>query len=82
MHMVSKATCESLLKQKKVQVLRSDSTLQAKYQVVELAKNTAEYDSCPEGKPLQITVPLEGHLFVMKVDTSVSVSLINKNKYE
>ena len=53
--------------------------------MVELSSNTTEYNllpiSCQEGWPLQTTIKLKGHPFVMEVDTVAAVSLINENVY-
>ena len=71
---------------KKLQSPRNDSTFQTTHQVVELSKSTSEYNllpiGCREGKPLQTTVQLEGHSFVMEVDTGAAVSLINEITYQ
>ena len=54
--------------------------------VIELSSNTTEYNllpiGCQEGRPLQTMVKLEGHPFVMEVDTRAAVSLINENVYK
>ena len=75
--------CQS---RKKLQSPRNDSTFRATHQVVEHSKNTSEYNllpiGCQDGKPLQTTVQLEGHSFVMEVDTGAVVSLINKTTYQ
>ena len=74
--------CQS---RKKLQSPRNDSTSRATHQVVELSKNTSDYNllpiGCRDGKPLQTTVQLEGHSFVMEVDTGAAVSLINETTY-
>ena len=70
---------------RRAQTSKSDSPSQATHQVVELSSNINEYNllpvGCQEGKPLQTTVQLEGHPFVMEVDTGAAVSLINENTY-
>ena len=71
---------------KKLQSPRNDSTFQATHQVVEFSKSTSEYNllpiGCRDGKPLQTTVQLEGHFFVMEVDMGAAVSLINETAYQ
>ena len=71
---------------KKFQNSDSDGTSKSTHQVVELSSNTTEYNllpiGCQEGRPLQTTVKLEGHPFVMEVDTGAAVSLINENVYK
>ena len=64
----------------------SESSTQATNQVIELRRSTTDYTlfavSCQEGKPLQTTVYLEDHPFVMEVDTGAAVSLINEVTYK
>ena len=71
---------------KKFQSSDGDGTSKPTHQVVELSSNTTEYNllpiGCQEGRPLQTTVKLEGHPFVMEIDTSAAVSLINENVYQ
>ena len=71
---------------KKIQNSDSNGTSKSTHQVVELSSNTTEYNllpiGCQEGRPLQTTVKLEGHPFVMEVDTGAAVSLINENVYK
>ena len=71
---------------KKFQTPDSDSTPKPTHQVVEFSSNTTEYNllpiGCQEGRPLQTTIKLEGHPFVMEVDTGAAVSLINENVYK
>ena len=70
---------------KKTQTLKSESSTQATNQVIEL-RSTTDYTlfpvTCQEGKPLQTTVYLEDHPFVMEVDTGAAVSLINESTYK
>ena len=55
-------------------------------QVIEFTSSTTDYTlfpvSNPEGKPLQTTVDVEDHPFMMEIDTGAAVSLINETTYK
>ena len=69
----------------KTQSSKSDNST-ATTQVIELTQGTSDYTlfpvGCQEGKPIQTTVYLEDHPFVMEVDTGAAVSLINESTYK
>ena len=54
--------------------------------MIELTSSTTDYTlfpvSTPEGKPLQTTMDVENHPFVMEIDTGAAVSLINETAYK
>ena len=74
---------QSLSKQEET---KSESRLRPTNQVIELTSSTTDYTlfpvSTPEGKPLQTTVDVEDHPFVIEIDTGAAVSLINETTYK
>ena len=54
--------------------------------MIELTSSTTDYTlfpvRTPEGKPLQTTVDVEDHPFMMEIDTGAAVSLINETTYK
>ena len=71
---------------KKLHTSKSESRLQPTNQVIEFTSSTTDYTlfpvSNPEGKPLQTTVDVEDHPFMMEIDTGAAVSLINETTYK
>ena len=75
--------CQS---KKKLHPSKNESRSQPTNQVIELTSSTTDYIlfpvSTPEGKPLQTTIDVENHPFVMEIDTGAAVSLINETTYK
>ena len=69
---------------KKVQTTKTASSTLATNQMTEL--KSTDYTlfpvGCWDGKPLQTTVYVEDHTFVMEVDTEAALSLINESVYK
>ena len=67
---------------KKLQTSKNESSSQPTNQVIEFTSSTTDYTlfpvSTPEGKPLQTTIDVEDHPFMMEIDTGAAVSLINE----
>ena len=85
MPVVSKATLPEFESKKKVQTTKTDSsTPSTTNQMTELSSTdyTLFPVGCQDGKPLQTTLYVEDHPFVMEVDTGAALSLINKSVYK
>ena len=71
---VNKATYPEF--KKKLQTSKNESSSQPTNQVIELTSRTTDYTlfpvSTPEGKPLQTTIDVEDHPFVMEIDTEAA----------